>query len=108
MGLVAPWHVGSSGTRARTRVPCIGRRILKHRASKEIRGKLDIFLSLKNFQPDDGLGHQWSIDNFSCRLKKKSYRKDFMALSSVILDSGHYGQGNDLGIDFVEEVSEHW
>ena len=29
-GLVAPWHVGSSRTRARTRVPCIGRRILNH------------------------------------------------------------------------------
>ena len=28
MGLVASWHVGSSRTRARTRVPCIGRRIL--------------------------------------------------------------------------------
>ena len=28
-GLVAPRHVGSSRTRARTRVPCIGRRILK-------------------------------------------------------------------------------
>ena len=29
-GLVAPRHVGSSRTRARTRVPCIGRRILNH------------------------------------------------------------------------------
>ena len=29
-GLVAPWHVGSSQTRARTRVPCIGRQILNH------------------------------------------------------------------------------
>ena len=29
-GLVAPWHVGSSWTRARTRVPCIGRWILNH------------------------------------------------------------------------------
>ena len=28
MGLVAPQHVGSSWTRARTRVPCIGRQIL--------------------------------------------------------------------------------
>ena len=27
--LVALWHVGSSQTRARTRVPCIGRQILK-------------------------------------------------------------------------------
>ena len=34
-GLVAPRHVGSSQTRARTRVPCIGRRILNHCASRE-------------------------------------------------------------------------
>ena len=34
-GLVAPWHVGSSWTRARTRVPCIGRRILNHCATRE-------------------------------------------------------------------------
>ena len=36
MGLVAPRHVGSSWTRARTRVPCIGRRILNHCATREI------------------------------------------------------------------------
>ena len=36
MGLVAPWHVGSSQTRARTRVLCIGRRILSHWATKEV------------------------------------------------------------------------
>ena len=34
-GLVAPWHVGSSQPRARTRVPCIGRRILNHCATRE-------------------------------------------------------------------------
>ena len=34
-GLVAPRHVGSSQTRARTRVPCIGRQILNHCATKE-------------------------------------------------------------------------
>ena len=34
-GLVAPWHVGSSQTRARTRVPCIGRQILNHCATRE-------------------------------------------------------------------------
>ena len=34
-GLVAPRHVGSSQTRARTRVPCIGRQILNHRATRE-------------------------------------------------------------------------
>ena len=35
MGPVAPWHVGSSQTRARTRVPCIGRQILNHCATRE-------------------------------------------------------------------------
>ena len=34
-GLVAPRHVGSSQTRARTRVPCIGRKILNHCATRE-------------------------------------------------------------------------
>ena len=37
-GLVAPWHVGSSQTRARTRVPCIGRQILNHCATREAPG----------------------------------------------------------------------
>ena len=35
-GLVAPRHVGSSQTRARTRVPCIGRQILNHYATREV------------------------------------------------------------------------
>ena len=34
-GLAAPWHVGSSQTRARTRVPCISRQILNHCATRE-------------------------------------------------------------------------
>ena len=34
-GLVAPRHVGSSQTRAQTRVPCIGRQILNHCAARE-------------------------------------------------------------------------
>ena len=33
--LVAPRHVGSSWTRARTGVPCIGRQILNHCATRE-------------------------------------------------------------------------
>ena len=36
-GLVAPRHVGSSQTRARTRAPCIGRRTLNHCATREAR-----------------------------------------------------------------------
>ena len=35
-GLVAPWHVGSSRSRDRTHVPCIGRRILNHCATREV------------------------------------------------------------------------
>ena len=35
MGPVAPWHVGSSQTRARTHVPCIGRQILNHCTTRE-------------------------------------------------------------------------
>ena len=34
-GPVAPWHVGSSQTRARTRVPCIGRQTLNHCSTRE-------------------------------------------------------------------------
>ena len=34
-GPVAPWHVGSSQTRARTRVPCISRQTLNHCATRE-------------------------------------------------------------------------
>ena len=36
MGLVAPRHVGSSRTRARTQVPCTGRWILNHCATREV------------------------------------------------------------------------
>ena len=33
---LAPWHVGSSWTRAGTRVPCIGRWILNHCTIREV------------------------------------------------------------------------
>ena len=37
-GLVARWHVGSSRTRARTRVPCVGRQTPNHCATREAQG----------------------------------------------------------------------
>ena len=46
--LVAPWHVGSSRTRARTCVPCIGRRIFNHCATREVPG-IAILIPFKNF-----------------------------------------------------------
>ena len=48
-GLVAPWHVGSSRTRARTRVPCIGRRILNHCATREVPVLQFFFLSFQMY-----------------------------------------------------------
>ena len=36
MSLVVPWRVGSSRTRDRTRVPCDGKRILNHWATREV------------------------------------------------------------------------
>ena len=50
-GLVAPRHVGSSQTRAQTRVPCISRQILNHCATRE--ALLRIFASM--FISDIGL-----------------------------------------------------
>ena len=53
-GLVAPQHMGSSQTRARTRVPCISRQTLNHCATREAPAHFLIgllvclFLSCKN------------------------------------------------------------
>ena len=46
-GLVAPRHVGSSQTRARTCVPCIGRQILNRCATREARE--NDFLTTENY-----------------------------------------------------------
>ena len=43
-GLIALWHVGSSRTRDQTRVPCTGRQILNHCATREA-----LFLFFKTF-----------------------------------------------------------
>ena len=51
-GLVALWDVGSSRIRARTRVPCIGRGILNHCATREVPiwGFQDKFLCCRKVQ----------------------------------------------------------
>ena len=56
MGLVTPWHVGSSWTRARTRVPCIGRWILNHWAPREVptlQSNIELSIKMK-------LGKRWA------------------------------------------------
>ncbi|XP_059770870.1 cyclin-Y-like protein 1 isoform X1 [Balaenoptera ricei] len=45
MGSVALWYVGSFWARARTRVPCIGRRILNHCATREVPFLLPVLIS---------------------------------------------------------------
>ena len=46
-GLVAWWRVGSSPTRGRTCVPCIGGRVLNHRSTREVPVPDFIMLSFK-------------------------------------------------------------
>ncbi|XP_073646165.1 intraflagellar transport protein 81 homolog isoform X1 [Tursiops truncatus] len=41
-GPATPWHVGSSRTGARTRVPCIGRRTRNHCATREARTSINL------------------------------------------------------------------
>ena len=48
-GLAAPRHVGSSQARARTRVPCIGRQILNHCATREALEHIFLFVWLAVF-----------------------------------------------------------
>ena len=56
-GLVAPWHVGSSQTRARTHVPCIGRQILNHCTTRKAPQQ---FLQLRILVPDE-----WLVEEIS-------------------------------------------
>ena len=44
MGLVAGWHMESSWTRGRTRVPCIGRQVLNHWTTWEVQGCYSLLL----------------------------------------------------------------
>ena len=48
-GPAAPRHVGSSQTRAQTRVPCIGRQTLNHFATREAPIKLFLILVFSFF-----------------------------------------------------------
>ena len=53
MGLVAPRHVGSSWTKAQTRVPCIGRQILNNCATRGVLifliSKLVLYVKMPKF-----------------------------------------------------------
>ena len=63
-GLAAPRHVGSSQTRARTRVPCISRWILNHCATREalfhiLKAGIYSFISELCYRAKKGLMCPW-------------------------------------------------
>ena len=67
-GLVAPRHVGSSRTRARTHVLCIGRRILNHWATREAQSQLFLLfmpkLGKKTFFPSTQKHKCWHLEAY--------------------------------------------
>ena len=75
MGLVAPWHVKSSRTRARTPVPCIGRHILNQCATRGV-PLLDFRMSpfsvnFINLGNGEGPGESILVQNFVFTQRKK-------------------------------------
>ena len=64
--LVAPRHVGSSQTRARTRVPCIGRQTLNHCGTREALDcffKVKLIFSLIFIKPSTTSSRIWTLFN---------------------------------------------
>ena len=66
MGLVVPWHVGSSWTRDQTRVPCIGRQILNHSDTKEV---------------------PWACSNFEVAFSSPSSQESLRSAYSILLSA---------------------
>ena len=56
-GLVAPRHVGSSRTRARTRVPCTGRQILNHCATREALCQPVFIMAILEYSHNNSFNH---------------------------------------------------
>ena len=57
MGLVASQHVGFSWTRAQTYVPCIGRQILNHCATREVPEDYFFIFDFLQFEYDAQCSH---------------------------------------------------
>ncbi|XP_060160004.1 radixin isoform X2 [Globicephala melas] len=74
-GPAAPRHVGSSRTRARTRVPCIGRQTLNHCATREALGFVFVGTQTVCIVPDAFLPKQYKA-NVTVRKKAPSLTGD--------------------------------
>ena len=64
MGLVALRHLGSSWTRARTGIPCIGRRILNHCATREAQYMLYDSICIKFYEIQTNVWYMKYISGF--------------------------------------------
>ena len=84
MGLLALRHVGSSQTRAQTRVPCIGRWILNHCAIKEA-PLLNLLKSLPLSKLFWRLPHLWSLFSASQWVVSPSISEAPLCVSSEVL-----------------------
>ena len=85
-GFVAPWDVGSSQTRARTRAPCIGRQTLNHCATREappweLLIPPNNFSSFRNVLPYYGLKHNLDLSRLQiCIYKQSSTSREYMLM----------------------------
>ena len=80
MGLVAPWHVGSSWTRAGTRVPCIGRWILNHCATREV--------------PKDGFNKR--LDTAKVKVTELEFKSEETVYSVTLKDGKYRKEGEKM------------
>ena len=89
-GLVAPRHVGSSRTRAQTRVPCIGRQILNHCATREVQGGLSYN---QNFSEVTG-----TVGSLHVRINSylNKIRKDFVSMPDHIMKLLGINKGTEM------------
>ena len=82
-GLLSLQHVGSSRTKARTRVPFIGRQILNHCATREA-PVLGVFIYIISFSPHDNPTRDYQ---FFIREDYESHRSH--SLKSKVLVQSH-------------------
>lgn len=78
MGLVAPRPVGSSWTRDRIHVLCIGRRILNHLATREPRGVLQLSATVDSLLRPHCLGQDEVFLGALAIFLRSSVRRPFL------------------------------
>ena len=103
-GPVAPRHVGSSQTRARTRVPCIGRQILNHCATREALQAVSVTcvpatLMAISFPPSFYSGLPWGARRGCSELSSSSFCTHFLRFGLVSSGALRYWDQDVLAWD---------